>query len=103
MADYESAYTGAQMDAVFRRVNSIQLGTTQITAQMDGLAYADWDADPGLTGAVVLTGVAPASGGAGIISATASYSATTGQMFARIEGDGVQQGQTYTLHWLLIA
>ena len=31
MADYESAYTAAQMDAVFRRVSGIQLGTTSIT------------------------------------------------------------------------
>lgn len=101
MADYDSAYTGAQMDAVFRRVNSIQLGTASITAQVDGLAYAYWDAEPGLTGAVVLTGLAAPSAG-GMIAATASYNSSTGQMFARIEGEGVQQGQTYTLHWLLI-
>ena len=102
MADYDSAYTGAQMDAVFRRVNSIQLGTTSITATMDGLAYTYWDAEPGLTGAIVLTGLEPSANG-GVFAVTANYSSSTGQMFARIEGDGVQQGQTYTLHWLLIA
>lgn len=101
MADYDSAYTGAQMDAVFRRVNSIQLGTTSITATVDGLAYTYWDAEPGLTGAIVLTGLEPSITG-GMLAVTVSYNSTSGQMFARIQGDDVRDGETYVLHWLLI-
>lgn len=104
MADYQSAYTGPQMDAVFRRVTDMQLGTIQITATMDGLGYAYWDAEPGLSGAVVLSSAVPTvDSGTSLICSYASYSSKTGQMFGRIQGDGVLAGETYTLHWLIIA
>lgn len=103
MANYNSGFTGAQMDAVFRRVSNMQIGEATITASTKGLGYAYVNADPGLTGAVALGCVAEQEHVRGEVYANVSYNSTTGQVFATVTGDGVTAGEWYLVRWLLIA
>ena len=105
---YNSEFTGEQMDAVFRRISNMATGTVTIPPQsvnVDGFCMYQVNNAAGRTGinykpfiTVKCHGMGPGQE----ITATAIYAPTTDMLTVYLFGGGIKANSSRTFNYMLI-
>ena len=101
---YQSTFTGEQMEAVFRRVSNMITGSAELTASNDGHGYVFVN-DLHFSGSnpKIFTTVRGINGDiTGTAGAAPSYNAEAGMLLLQLFGDGILDGETYAIDYLMI-
>lgn len=100
--DYESAFTGEQIDEAVRLMLGIRTGSVEVVPQIDGDGYALFDLPDVTANARIFTAARCPGKSFSRIAATVTYDAATGSAVAWLWGDDVMEGFTYVLDWLMV-
>ncbi len=98
---YTSAFTGAQMDAVFNRVSNTVIGrATLIGGARRATVFVDV---PGFTNpyCIATLRLQPEYGIGGPVGVYTSYDSQSGKLNIQIVGDDLVGGYTYTVDYML--
>lgn len=101
---FQSAFTGAQMESVFKRVTDMVTGTLEFTASMDGHGYGFvYELDFGGANPKVFATVrgidSEINGTAGV---SPTYNPSTNVLMVKLYGDGIIGGNRYAVDYLLV-
>lgn len=101
---YKSEFTGEQMDAVFRRVTNMAMGSVVIEASIDGHGYGHiTDITSNLTNPKIFASIRGEGNTIyGCTSLEVKYDPEKSLMFVQFFGDGIEGGKKYRVDYLMI-
>lgn len=101
---YTSQFTGEQMDAAFRRITNIVVGSAEITPSNNGYGYAHvQNLTTGMLNPKVFTSIRGITMDIrGVVTISCDYNPEAELLFLQIFGDGVKGGDKYEVSYMLV-